>query len=69
MKLVVLSVVLDDKIEMPDQKLDPGEFIVRRVVELSKLNSELKDYDEKGFVVDARLSYFASGYDLATRLT
>ncbi|KAG6910892.1 hypothetical protein DXG01_006575 [Tephrocybe rancida] len=85
MKLVVLGVVLDDKLELPDQKLEAGEFIVRRVVELSKLNSELKDYDTKaccwirprqiyvnkifqGFVVDARLSHFASGYDLAARL-
>ncbi|KAG6889779.1 hypothetical protein C0992_004197 [Termitomyces sp. T32_za158] len=69
MKLVVLSVVLDDKLELPDQKLDPGEFIVRRVVELSKLNSELKDYDTRGFVIDARLSHFATGYELASRLT
>ncbi|KAG6845040.1 hypothetical protein H0H87_001377 [Tephrocybe sp. NHM501043] len=68
MKLVVLSVVLDDKLKLPDQKLDAGEFIVRRVVELSKLHQELRDYDTKGFVVDARLSHWASGYDLAARL-
>ncbi|KAG6861892.1 hypothetical protein C0995_010598 [Termitomyces sp. Mi166 len=65
MKLVVLSIVLDDKLELPDQKLDPGEFIVRRIVELSKLSSELKG---DGFVVDARLSHFATGYELAGRL-
>lgn len=41
MKLVVLRVTLDDKLEMPDQKLDPGEFIVPRIVELAKLKSEL----------------------------
>ncbi|KAG6865280.1 hypothetical protein C0991_003740 [Blastosporella zonata] len=68
MKLVVLSVVLEDKLELPDQKLEPGEFIFRRVVELSKLHSELRDYDAKGFVVDARLSHWASGYQLAARL-
>ncbi|KAG6850476.1 hypothetical protein H0H93_012897 [Arthromyces matolae] len=67
MKLVVLSVLLDNTLELPDQKLEPGEFIIRRVVELSKLNSELKDYDVKGFVIDARLAYFATGYDLATQ--
>jgi len=42
MKLVVLSVLLDDKMETPVAKLDAGEFIITRVVELSKLNDELK---------------------------
>ncbi|KNZ79371.1 hypothetical protein J132_10336 [Termitomyces sp. J132] len=71
MKLVVLSVVLDDKMELSDQKLEPGEFIVPRIVELSKLNSELKAFvlnHFQGYVVDARLSHFATGYELAGRL-
>ncbi|KAG6878765.1 hypothetical protein C0993_008064 [Termitomyces sp. T159_Od127] len=68
MKLVVLTVTLDDKLELPEQKLDPGEFIVPRIVELAKLKSELKDYDKRGFVIDARLSHFATGYDLANQL-
>lgn len=42
MKLVVLNVDLADKMETPEQKLESGEFIVKRVVELSKLNEELK---------------------------
>jgi ADP-ribose pyrophosphatase len=42
MKLVILSVFLDDKMEAPDAKLDAGEFIVKRVVELDKLSDELK---------------------------
>ena len=42
MKLVVLNVLLEDKMETPDAKLDAGEFIVTRVVELAKLNDELK---------------------------
>jgi ADP-ribose pyrophosphatase len=42
MKLVVLSVNLEDKMESPDAKLDAGEFIVKRVVELAKLYDELK---------------------------
>jgi ADP-ribose pyrophosphatase len=103
MKLVVLGVNLDDKMEAPDPKLDAGEFIVKRVVELAKLYDELKgihlstlfvdcaypayckfqritrkcehdlpglvlansSYILQGFVVDARLSHFASGYEMA----
>jgi ADP-ribose pyrophosphatase len=68
MKLVILSVVLDDKMQIPAAKLEAGEFIVTKVVELAKLKAELEDYDRKGFTVDARLSHFASGYDLAHQL-
>jgi ADP-ribose pyrophosphatase len=68
MKLVIVSVVLEDKMENPDAKLDVGESIVKRIVELATLNDELKLYDMKGFVVDARLSHFASGYDMARRI-
>lgn len=42
MKLVVLNVELVDKMEAPEQKLEAGEFIVKRVVELAKLNDELR---------------------------
>lgn len=42
MKLVVLNVVLPDELETPGQHLEGGEFIVPRVVQLSKLNDELK---------------------------
>ncbi|KAJ7043355.1 NUDIX hydrolase domain-like protein [Mycena alexandri] len=68
MKLVVLRVELADKMETPQQKLEAGEFIVKRVVELSKLNEDLKAYDAKGFVVDARLAHWASGYELSRRI-
>ncbi|KAF8185047.1 NUDIX hydrolase domain-like protein [Mycena galopus ATCC 62051] len=68
MKLVVLNVELADKMETPEQKLEAGEFIVKRVVELAKLNDELKAYDAKGFVVDARLAHWASGFELACRM-
>lgn len=68
MKLVVLSVVLDDQMETPRANLESGEFIVTKVVELAKLKTELEDYDSRGFKVDARLSHFASGYDLAQKL-
>ncbi|KAJ7156109.1 NUDIX hydrolase domain-like protein [Mycena crocata] len=68
MKLVVLSVDLADKMETPAQKLEAGEFIVKRVVEVARLSDELKAYDTKGFVVDAKLSHWASGYDIARRI-
>lgn len=42
MQLAVLSVILEDKMETPEAKLEPGEFIVTRVVELANLNKELK---------------------------
>ena len=41
MKLVVLDVPFSDSLEKPEQKLDPGEFIKVRIVELSKLRGEL----------------------------
>jgi len=68
MKLVTLNVLLPDKMEHPNQKLDAGEHIVKRVVELAKLHDELEEYSKRGFVVDARLSHFAAGYELAQRL-
>ena len=40
MKLCVVSVDVEDD-TVPEPKLDPGEFIVKRVVELSKLMDEL----------------------------
>ncbi|KAJ7734933.1 NUDIX hydrolase domain-like protein [Mycena maculata] len=68
MKLVVLNVELPDKMEAPEQKLEAGEFIVKRVVEIVKLSDELRAYDAKGFVVDAKLAHWASGYEMARRI-
>ena len=42
MKLVILNVVLDDEMEIPAAKLEVGEFIVKKVVELAKLKAELE---------------------------
>lgn len=42
MQLAVLSVTMEDKLEQPEAKLEPGEFIVTRIIELAKLNEELK---------------------------
>ncbi|PBK77810.1 hypothetical protein ARMSODRAFT_946684 [Armillaria solidipes] len=68
MKLVVLNVTLEDAMEHPEANLEAGEFIVKRVVELHKLNRQLQEYSEKGFVIDARLSHFAAGYTMAERV-
>jgi ADP-ribose pyrophosphatase len=42
MKLVILDVPLDGEMESPDQKLEDGEEIVRRTVELKNLYRVLK---------------------------
>ncbi|PCH38772.1 hypothetical protein WOLCODRAFT_66332 [Wolfiporia cocos MD-104 SS10] len=68
MKLVAVDVPFPDQLEVSEQKLDAGEFITTRIVELPKLAAELKEYEKKGYVVDARLSHFASGYEMAEKL-
>ncbi|KZT66842.1 hypothetical protein DAEQUDRAFT_674376 [Daedalea quercina L-15889] len=68
MKLVAVDVPFPDKLEQSAQKLDPGEYITARIVELAKLSEELKEYEKKGFVIDARLSHFAIGIEMAERL-
>ncbi|KAK7466880.1 hypothetical protein VKT23_003943 [Stygiomarasmius scandens] len=67
MKLIILNVYFDDKLETPDQHLDAGEFIVVRVVELKKLYEVLQEYDRKGFAIDAKLHHLATGYALALK--
>jgi ADP-ribose pyrophosphatase len=42
MKLAVLSVDLEDKMETPKPNLEVGEHIVTRIVELSRLQYELE---------------------------
>ncbi|EIM80603.1 uncharacterized protein STEHIDRAFT_67475 [Stereum hirsutum FP-91666 SS1] len=68
MQLVTLDVPLADKLETPDQKLEEGESIVKRVVALSGLYQELKEYEKKNFMVDARLMHLAAGFDLAEKV-
>ncbi|KAF8329107.1 uncharacterized protein EI90DRAFT_3125418 [Cantharellus anzutake] len=69
MKLIVVDVpVRSVKDALPDQKLEASEHIVRRIVPLETLNEELKAYAERGFSVDARLSHFAIGWELANKL-
>ncbi|KAI0798124.1 NUDIX hydrolase domain-like protein, partial [Abortiporus biennis] len=64
MKLVTVDVPFEDELQIYEQKLDAGEFIVRRVVPIDGLVKEL----EGGFVVDAKLGHFASGYEMAQKL-
>ena len=59
MKLVVVSVVLDDKMEKPAAKLEDGEFIVTKVVELAKLKTEL---ESKAFFPQIYLYVLTHGY-------
>lgn len=40
MKFVMVDVPFQDELEVSEQKLDAGEFITRRIVELSKLSEE-----------------------------
>lgn len=42
MKIVSVAVSCKDQLETPEQKLDDGESITIRVVELAKLNQILK---------------------------
>ncbi|THH31377.1 hypothetical protein EUX98_g2830 [Antrodiella citrinella] len=67
MKLVTVDVPFPDELGIFDQKLDAGEFITKRVVEISKLTQVFEEYERKGYVVDAKLSHFASGYEMALR--
>ena len=46
MKLVTVDVPFPENLEMPAQKLDPGEFIQVRIVELAKLRAELQGTTE-----------------------
>lgn len=65
MKLVSVAVTCKDQLETPEQKLDDGESITLRVVELSKLNQILKGYGSKeNYMIDAKLASFAIAYDL-----
>lgn len=67
MKLIALNVDVEEG-EEPAQKLEEGEHIVKKVVELDKLMEELQEYERRGFVIDARLHHFAAGWHMARRV-
>ncbi|KAL0947248.1 hypothetical protein HGRIS_013369 [Hohenbuehelia grisea] len=45
MKTIALAVTMDDQLETPKPHLEPGEHIVTRVIELSKLLDELEEWE------------------------
>lgn len=62
MKLVALSVVLDNQMETPAASLESGEFIVTKVVELAKLKTELEG--KLSYETDVYFTYVClSDYD------
>ncbi|CEL57920.1 putative Nudix hydrolase P35G2,12 OS=Schizosaccharomyces pombe (strain 972 / ATCC 24843) GN=SPBP35G2.12 PE=3 SV=1 [Rhizoctonia solani AG-1 IB] len=67
MKLIALNVDVKEG-EEPSQKLDEGEHIVKKIVELDNLMEELQGYERKGFLIDARLHHFAAGWHMARRV-
>ncbi|KAG8988682.1 hypothetical protein FRB94_002990 [Tulasnella sp. JGI-2019a] len=69
MRLITLNVTLAEDAPPPKQKLDAGEHIVVRVIELDSLNDELKAYAKRGFAIDAKLAHFAFGWDMARKVT
>lgn len=43
-----------DELVEPEQHLDEGEFIEKRIVAIKDLYQTLMDYDKLGYAVDAR---------------
>lgn len=50
MKLILLDVTMEDALEAPSQHLEDGEYIVRRVIKLQKLEDELKGTSENSLL-------------------
>ncbi|KAH9875232.1 hypothetical protein J1614_004723 [Plenodomus biglobosus] len=65
MQLAVVEVELKEGDELPEQKLEEGEFIERVVVPLDELYDRLVEYDGQGKTVDARLWHWAAGWKMA----
>lgn len=62
MQMVTIEVDVKEGEEMPEQQLDEGEHIERRVVVLSELHDTLLALSKKeGVVVDARLFHWSLG--------
>jgi len=65
MHLVTVNVKLGENDPEPEQKLDPGEHIVKKVVSVKDLHSILQDYSKRGFAIDALVASVAQGWELA----
>lgn len=73
MKLVALKVLVADHPSSPKAKLEQGEHIVKRVIELDSLNDELKGEFHAYCVCFLRLlmilpAYEARGFTVDARL-
>jgi ADP-ribose pyrophosphatase len=69
MQMVTIEVELGEGGEVPEQQLDEGEHIERRVVVLSELYETLQKLSkEEGTIVDARLYHWALGLKWAQRI-
>ncbi|PWN43404.1 hypothetical protein IE81DRAFT_288669 [Ceraceosorus guamensis] len=64
MKLCVVRIHLSDDSEEPVAKPEEGEFIEKHLVPVKGLYKTLKDFQDKGFAVDARLAHLAVGLEL-----
>ncbi|KAK1927689.1 putative phosphoribosyl-ATP diphosphatase [Papiliotrema laurentii] len=63
--LVTVKVKLNENDPEPEQHLEEGEHIVKRVVPLKDLYDVLQTYAKDGFVVDGLLGSIALGWKLA----
>jgi len=69
MALVTIKVDVKEDEPEPEQQLDSGEHIVKRLVPVKDLLKTLKEYNQKeNYAVDARLWHLAQGLDLAASL-
>jgi len=69
MQISTVKVELDegDELSEPEQHLDEGEYIEKRIVAMKDLYQTLLDYDKLGYSVDARLMNYAWGVESARR--
>ncbi|KAJ1027288.1 hypothetical protein NDA18_003297 [Ustilago nuda] len=64
MKMVVVSIQLKDDSAEPIAKPEEGECIEKYLVPVKGLYKSLKDFQAKGFAVDARLAHLAIGLEV-----
>ena len=70
MQMVTIEVELKEGEEMPEQQLDDGEHIERRIVPLSDLHDTLLALSkEEGVVVDARLFHWSLGLKWSQKIS
>ncbi|ORY28636.1 putative phosphoribosyl-ATP diphosphatase [Naematelia encephala] len=63
-QLVTVDIHLNESDPEPQQHLEEGEHIIKRVVPLKDLNATLQDYSKRGFAIDALVASVALGYQL-----